>query len=649
MIDRFDMSPVRVDASIGEPAGVSIKRGWYVVTVDGLAPDIADFRLRMDIGRGFSEHHSIGVWHTGDKGRAIARVFKDVQAIQPTCANHCSNNIPLSIQFSRMPASTLFLRRIAELFSLMLQATAKWLAGNQPRGKIFRRYLRWRDMFSFPPGSHVHSEYDEWIVRNELLTNRRRDEGSLGMPIILVLHGDLDPPGDLASTCITVFHWSDADEEGICAAEFNHLLNQNPDAWIISIEQDHQIHQRAIEFLYEKIKKYGEYCLFYGDHDCIDCSGRRFSPHFQFGFSLDRLRHEDYLGPVIATTARAIREIGGWPAAGWNSSRHKVLQTIAESGGEKCVVHVPKMLAHATPVAWQRPVTTSDDAAKPVLQSWPTPDRPLVSIIIPTKDRVDLLSRAVASIFDRSEWTSFEIIVINHESKEQATLDWFASMTRHENLRILPYQGVFNFSDMNNRAAREANGQILAFLNNDVEVLSPDWIDHLAFAAVQPDIGCAGAMLLYPDGTVQHDGISLGIGGVGAHAQCGFSPKATDANLSLTSKRNVAAVTGACLFIKTQLFNDLNGFDAQNLPVAFNDIDLCLRAMKRGLRNIWLPQAQLIHHESATRKTDKMKPSDLRFMRELLYIRNTWGDILDNDPYYSVNFDLRRPGLATRL
>lgn len=647
-IAHSEMPSVRVVASIGESVNTSIGRGWYKVTVNGLSPDQAELRLRLDVGRGFSEHHSIGVWHAGSSVSAVARLFKHVHAVQPAWTGGLSEELPLEIRFERLSPATLLWRRTIELFGLVQYVLKKWRADRFHHENAFLRYLRWRDMFSFPLRMGVHSVYDEWILRDELLTSHRRAKADgCSLPVIVVCHDEKALSVAAAEQCEAICHWPPDDDP----KELNELLNLYPEAWILFVEPGYQLHSGAIDRLREELGK-GDFDLAYGDHDWMDADGHRLNPHYQFGFSIDRLRAEDWLGPVVALAGDAIRETGYWPKEEWKFGRWQVAQRIAERAGEHRVRHIPKILAHAHPQIWRNgppvPATIAADQSDTHC-TFITSERPLVSIIIPTKDKVGLLSSAVGSILKLTRWDPFEVIIIDHESREEETLRWFADISQNENVRIISYEGPFNFSAMNNEAAKTARGEILAFLNNDVEVLSPDWMHHLASAAARDDIGCAGGMLLYPDGTVQHDGISLGIGGVGAHAQCGFSASSSAPNLALAQQRNVAAVTGACLFVKASLFNKLGGFDAENLPVAFNDIDLSLRARQLGLRNIWLPGAQLIHHESATRKADGMNSSDLRFMRELRYIRDKWGPTLDNDPYYSVNFDLRRSGLAIRL
>ena len=645
------MRPIRFAAAIGDLIETNISRGWYTITVQGGPTDAKDLRLRLDIGRGTSEHHSVGVWQTGSTKSAVVRLFKHVRMVQITYAGTETGPQPIEICFTPLSAFTLLGRRIAEAFALARHYLKNGRPGPNHPDRVFRRYLRWRDMFSFPQCTTIHSIYDEWILRNEALTSRERSGVT---PFILLSLDDPERAGIINSQfCAICASHSPADAE-LSSTELNSLLDQHPSAWVLLVEPGYRLHPQAVAELRARIDGSPTLEMLYGDHDWIDVTGRRFNPHFQLGFSLDRVQVEDYLGPAIAIAGRVLRPALPGLAEKWTSARGNIVRHVAEKIGEAGVGHVPRVLAHALPEAWD--CDTGDrrldqEGRRDGARHTTLPDMswPLVSLIIPTKDKVDLLSQAVDSILKISSWPSFEILIIDHESREQKTLDWLIEISQHDNIRVQFYSGPFNFSDMNNRAARAAKGSVLGFLNNDVEVMSSDWIEHLAGAALRDDIGCAGAMLLYPHGAVQHDGISLGIGGVAAHAQSGIFPSDTNPNLALVCQRNVSAVTGACLFVRATIFEQLGGFDSEHLPVAFNDIDLCLRAMDLGLRNIWLPEARLVHHESATRRPDSMTASDSRFRREHDYMRKRWGHILDNDRYYSENFDLRRPGLAIRL
>jgi O-antigen biosynthesis protein len=223
-----------------------------------------------------------------------------------------------------------------------------------------------------------------------------------------------------------------------------------------------------------------------------------------------------------------------------------------------------------------------------------------------------------------------------------------ARLETDQRVRVLQYAGPFNFSALNNYAVNMAVGELVLLLNNDVDVIDPGWLQEMASHAMRPGIGAVGAKLLYPDGTIQHGGITVGVGGVAGHQYVNRSGSDIGYFGHLKLVRNVTAVTGACLMIRRDLYLEVGGLDEISLPVAFNDIDLCLKLVSRGYRNIWTPYAELYHKESASRGSDKAGENAARFARDVATMRQRWGDLLDHDPYWNHNLSLGRavPSLA---
>jgi GT2 family glycosyltransferase len=249
----------------------------------------------------------------------------------------------------------------------------------------------------------------------------------------------------------------------------------------------------------------------------------------------------------------------------------------------------------------------------------------LVSIIIPTKDRHDLLNNFINSITENSTYQNYEIIIINNKSKDK-------------NIAIIDYNHRFNYSAINNFAVKHANGKVLLFLNNDIEVIFPGWLGEMASHAVKPEIGAVGALLLYPDHRIQHAGVILGMGGVAGHAYQNWKWEDFRNNKEANRVQPYLAVTGACMAIERSKFEEAGGFDKKHLPIAFNDIDLCLRLQEKGYQNLFTPHAMLYHHESATRGYyDDTLLKKLRVRKETHYMRKKWGPILDSDPRYNEN------------
>lgn len=216
------------------------------------------------------------------------------------------------------------------------------------------------------------------------------------------------------------------------------------------------------------------------------------------------------------------------------------------------------------------------------------------------------------------------------------------------NVKVLDYDAPFNYSAINNAAVRHASGEVLAFLNNDLEVINNDWLDEMVSQAMRPEIGAVGAMLYYPDDTVQHAGIVLGIGGqpgtpsVAGHAfKC--APRGSEGQRNrLRLVQNYSAVTAACMVVRRSVFEQVGGFNEAELAIAFNDVDFCLRVRAAGYRNLWTPFAELYHHESASRGLEDTPEKQARFAREVAYMRAQWGPLLDDDPAYNSNLTAER-------
>ncbi|HET7161162.1 MAG TPA: glycosyltransferase family 2 protein [Rhodanobacteraceae bacterium] len=260
-------------------------------------------------------------------------------------------------------------------------------------------------------------------------------------------------------------------------------------------------------------------------------------------------------------------------------------------------------------------------------------------MIIPTRDRVDVLRRCVESILARSTYADFELVVVDNGSRDHRTLDYLQALAGDERVRLLRYGAPFNFSAINNWAARQCTGQLLALVNNDVEVISPDWLEEMAGFAVRPDVGAVGAMLYYPDNTIQHAGMLLGIGGVAGHVYVGKPRGHHGYHGRALVAQNLSAVTGACLMVRRELFEAVGGLD-ERLPVEFNDVDFCLRLGRHGYRNVWTPFAELYHHESASRALEDISAMRMRG-DGIAYMLSRWQGLLHDDPAYNPNLSLQ--------
>lgn len=264
---------------------------------------------------------------------------------------------------------------------------------------------------------------------------------------------------------------------------------------------------------------------------------------------------------------------------------------------------------------------------------------PFVSLVIPTRDKADLLAQCVDSIIQRSTYPHYEILIVDNGSVEDATKALFARLGEDPRIRILPYNAPFNYSAINNYAVSHARGDIIGLVNNDIEVITPDWLEEMVSWAAREDIGCVGAKLYYDNGAIQHAGVVLGIGGVAGHSHKYFPRDSYGYFSRLMVHHNVSAVTAACLLIRRDVYESVGGLD-EHLAVAFNDVDLCIKVGARGYRNIFTPFAELFHHESASRGHEDTPEKKARFLDEINRMQTRWAKELQADRYYSPNLTL---------
>lgn len=278
-------------------------------------------------------------------------------------------------------------------------------------------------------------------------------------------------------------------------------------------------------------------------------------------------------------------------------------------------------------------------AAEGVATSSPTP---LVSIVIPTRDRAGLLARAVETLFETAHWPRKELVIVDNGSVEAETFALFERLRALPHVTILRRDEPFNFAHLVNEGARAARGEVLALLNNDVETDNPDWLAPLVRLAIDPRVGVVGAKLLHEDGSVQHAGIALGIRGLVAHAGCGRAADDPGPYAMLTTTRRVSAVTGACLLTRRDVFDALGGFD-EDFVVEFNDVDYCLRAGAAGYAVVYAASPALIHKEGSTRQARPLREREI--LDRSLFMRR-WGRALIDDPFYPPDLTLRDESLA---
>jgi GT2 family glycosyltransferase len=270
------------------------------------------------------------------------------------------------------------------------------------------------------------------------------------------------------------------------------------------------------------------------------------------------------------------------------------------------------------------------------------PSPPRVSLIIPTRNGRKLLETCISSILERTTYPNYEIVVVDNGSDDPRALEYFDDLRRMDNVEVIHDGRPFNYSMLNNAAVASAGGSIVGLVNNDVEVITPDWLTEMVSLAVQPRVGAVGALLWYQNDTIQHGGVIIGIGGIAGHAHKYLARGRTGYFSRALLTQTFSAVTGACLVVRKDLYLEVGGLNEDDLAIAFNDIDFCLKLREKGYRNVWTPYAELYHYESATRGVEDTAEKQARFEAEVHYMHRRWGDWILSDPAYNPNLTLER-------
>jgi glycosyltransferase involved in cell wall biosynthesis len=459
----------------------------------------------------------------------------------------------------------------------------------------------------------------------------------------------------------------------------NSAISISTGKWIGLLDQDDLLAEDALFWVVAAINKKSNIKMIYSDEDKFSKSiSNRFYPYFKPDWNLPLFYSHNFFSHFGVFQKDLVLDVGGFRKGFEGSQDYDLTLRCFEKVSSQDIFHIPKVLYHwrahnqstskniksksYASLAGKKALSEHFERLKIPVKvnniafgyrvNFTLPEKPpLVSIIVCTRNRADYLKRCISSLLDKTSYKNYEIILIDNGSDEKESLDYLSSLKKCKKIKIYRDNRAFNYSQLNNFGVKKAKGTIVALLNNDVKIINASWLDEMVSLASLKYTGAVGAKLYYPDKTLQHAGVVLGIMGVANHAFLRASEFDPGYMGRAQLRSSYSAVTGACLVVKKSIFNLAGGLDEKNLKIAFNDVDLCLKIREKGYVNIWTPYANLYHYESISR--GKETPADSvtwkRFMGEVQFMKNKWKDVLLNDPCYSPNLTLENTNFSYAL
>lgn len=394
---------------------------------------------------------------------------------------------------------------------------------------------------------------------------------------------------------------------------------------------------------------------------------------FRPDYSLHMLENYNYIGNVFCIKSEIYMKLIKNTKLSESAYYYDLLLQLTEQNGSKNIVHIPQVLyytkenfvsetekslietekkeilkKHFERIGKQVKIETGD-TTDTLHVKYQLEESPLISLLIPTCDHVEDLQKCINSILDKSTYSNYEIIVIENNSKADKTFRYYEKIQKNSRIKLIYWKGIFNYSAINNFGEKHAKGDYLLLLNNDVEVITPSWMEEMLMYAQQPEIGAVGAKLYFPDDTIQHAGVILGIRGLAGHGHRGFARNADGYMKRLKIVQDYSVVTAACLMVDRKKYQEVQGFE-EELAVDFNDVDFCMKLRKYGYENIFTPYAQLYHYESKSRGLNHTKEKMERVEKEYGYFKIKWRkEIIQRDPYYNPNLTLEEDDFSINI
>lgn len=467
-------------------------------------------------------------------------------------------------------------------------------------------------------------------------------------------------------------------ENGHISRATNSALEIATGEFVALLDNDDELAPIALYEVAKCLNTNPDLDLIYSDEDKIDMSGKRFDPAFKPDWSPDLLLGTNYISHLGVYRRSIMDEIKGFRVGYEGSQDYDLVLRFTEKTTAERIAHIPQILYYwrilpSSTAADQSTKSYAFDAGLKAVQdaikrrglkaevthatgnglydvNYSVLNEEMVSVIIPTRNGYDDVKRCVDSIIAKTTYPNYEIIIADNGSDQPEMQELYSNYKKQLNDRFVveSIDIPFNYSRINNLAANKANGKYLLFLNNDTEVITPEWMTKMVSFAQFERIGCVGAKLYYPNNTIQHAGVILGMGGAAGHGHHTFPRGDFGYFGKLEINVDYLAVTAACMMIRAKDFSKLNGFD-EELTVAFNDVDLCLREYEKGHDNVWLHGVELYHFESQSRGYENTPEKLERFKKETAYMEETWSKYIENDPYYNPNLTRMGGDFSVRI